>query len=449
MGDDDDPKDNLVKGMEAVWTFKRLEDDLYLILNGADGNGFRCFGFQRKDAPYPTFLTWQDTQMDAATGTCGAKVDGSTSADTPSTGDSTTTGLAPPCSSDLDCQPSALTLGSAVTLGEGAAVEQTITAGGVERESARGVLRYAASAATSIEVTMETDTAFQVNPSDACTQDGSTIATADCACDGSGGSVFCAIGSTCSSDGTTCSIAWASSVTVAGVANTIAGVGNGSVGTVTDVFTVADGLVTSSNVAGSGWNSGDADSVCVKESLVVGEWVTDQQGAAYEDIERCEKNQQGLDINCRLDYFCGMTSDINGDAYTKLLSNGGTVWNVKQLGCTKDPQRRWLCGRKPAYENKFLIRSLAGQDVNRDNSITNADYECLFFPQIGGGQYTHPRRAPRAPSRDGVWGGLAADGDGNNDNECGILLPDADMSQEQALVANKQATWALIPLPDY
>merc|ERR1712146_464963 len=138
------------------------------------------------------------------------------------------------------------------------------------------------------------------------------------------------------------------------------------------------------------------------------------------------------------DYFCGMTTDANGDAYTKLMSNGGAVWNVQQLGCTKDAQRRWLCERNPAYENKFLIRSLAGQDVNKDNSITAEDYECLYFPQIAGGQYTHPRRAPRAPSADGVWGGLAADADGNNDNECGILLPEEGMTQEQALVATSR-----------
>lgn len=48
-----------------------------------------------------------------------------------------------------------------------------------------------------------------------------------------------------------------------------------------------------------------------------------------------------------------------------------------------------------------------------------------------------------------MWGGIAADADGNGDNECGILPAEEGMSQEKALVDNMQATWSLIPLPDY
>jgi hypothetical protein len=274
-------------------------------------------------------------------------------------------------------------------------------------------------------------------------------------CGSASPSVICAAGSTCTSGSSTCSILYTATFTVGGAAQTIeagsftAGVINkGSVGTLTSAFDSATSVTTVTGVSGSAWAAASPPA-CLKENLVVGEWVTDKKGVEYKDIERCEKNRVGLDINCKLDYFCGMSDDVNGDAYTKLMSNGGAVWNVKQLGCTMDAQRRWLCGRNPEYDNQFLIRSLAGQDANRDNAITEADYECLYFPQIAGGQYTHPRRAPRAASNDGVWGGLVADADGNNDNECGILLPEEGMTQEQALVANKQATWSLIPLPDY
>merc|ERR1711918_172778 len=98
--------------------------------------------------------------------------------------------------------------------------------------------------------------------------------------------------------------------------------------------------------------------------------------------------------------------------------------------------------------NKFLIRSLAGQDANDDGAITVMDYECLYFPQIAGGQYTHPRRAPKSPSADGVWGGLMADADGNNDNEGGISTLDNE-AQEETLISNRQAVLMLIPLPDF
>ena len=70
--------------------------------------------------------------------------------------------------------------------------------------------------------------------------------------------------------------------------------------------------------------------------------------------------------------------------------------------------------------------------------MTKLDYECLFFPQIAGGQYTHPRRAPRAPSNDGVWGGLSADADGNGDNECGILVGEGDGAAEAKAAAAEE-----------
>merc|ERR1719506_2295995 len=137
--------------METVWTFKRLEDDLYLILNGADGMGFRCFGFQTPEAPYPTMIVWQDTQMEAASGVC---------------------------TTDRDCRPVELTVGTAVDVAVGDVVEQsTTTAGsGVARDVtsvSRGVVSVAATGTTTITVTMETGafSTASATTTDQCTKD--------------------------------------------------------------------------------------------------------------------------------------------------------------------------------------------------------------------------------------------------------------------------------------
>ena len=368
---DEDPKDNLVKGMETVWTFKRLEKDLYLILNAADGNGFRCLGFEVPDAPYPTLIAWKDTQMEAAEGTCN--------------------GTDTVCSTATDCMTMTITIS--------AGLDAAVVAGATFEQSSTSIPRGNGEAKVSTA-----RAAFTANFAAGATSVTVTFTS----------------GSIVDSD----DLAGTEGITIEDVAYA---------GTVTGVAT----------------NYDDVNADCVKEDLIVGEWVTDKDGVQSDDLEKCEVNRAGLPTNCKLDYFCGFETNSNGAAFDKMVSNGGTVWNVKQLGCTMDGERRWLCQRNPVYENKFMVRSLAGQDANRDNSITELDYECLFFPQIAGGQYTHPRRAPRAPSDDGVWGGLAADADGNGDNECGILPTTADETQEQRLVANKQATWTLIPLPDY
>jgi len=354
--------DNLVIGMEAVWTFRRLHDDLYLILNAADGHGFRCLGFQKPEAPYPTLIAWKDTNMDAAEGVCNA--------------------TETVCSSNNDCQPQKLTVSAAFTATVGMEVVQTKTIPG-----------------------------FGNNP-----------------------------------DQTVRSIGFVSAGS-AGTAVTVT-ISNGEFDTTASKGAVTiDG--TGVTVSGVGWLYEDVNSECVKEMLIVGEWRTDQDGVDADDLERCEVNGAGLPTNCRLDYFCGHQTDSNGAAFDKMMSNGGTIWNVHKLGCEADGERRWLCERNPRYENQFLVRSLAGQDANLDNSITKMDYECLYFPQIGGGEYTHPRRTPRAPTDDGVWGGLAADADGNADNECGMMLMADGESQEDRLVLNKQATWSLVPLPSF
>jgi hypothetical protein len=364
---DEDPKDNLVKGMETVWTFRRLEDDLYLILNAADGQGFRCFGFQVPDAPYPTMISWKQTMVDAATGICGR-----TATET--------------CVTDGDCQLVELT-GTFASLAAGDIIEQSTTVTG--SGNARDVTSTAAA-----EVVTFTTSLLTVKMID--------------------GDMVTGFSSTGFSVRTSADAAATIAVTAAAVRS-----------------------VTNGN------------DQCNKETEIVGEWVTDGKGPDGADgLDQCRTDRNGNPTQCKLSYFCGMEDNANGRAYGKLLANGGPVWNVQQLGCTADPRRRWLCEEDTAYDNKFMIRSLAGQDANDDGAITVMDYECLYFPQIAGGQYTHPRRAPKSPSADGVWGGLMADADGNGDNECGISALDGE-TQEEALVANKQATWTLIPLPDY
>jgi len=68
--DDVSPGENMVRTMEAVWTFRHLEDDLYIILNGAGGQGFRCLGFQEPTAPYPASIVWEGTTMIEDFGSC-------------------------------------------------------------------------------------------------------------------------------------------------------------------------------------------------------------------------------------------------------------------------------------------------------------------------------------------------------------------------------------------
>jgi len=189
---------------------------------------------------------------------------------------------------------------------------------------------------------------------------------------------------------------------------------------------------------------------CKKETIRTGEWVTDKKGPEFEELERCEYNRVGLPTSCRLAYFCGFEDDAAGSAIEKMMSNAGTVWNVKALGCSIDNERRWLCTKKRTYDNQWLIRSLARNDLNRDGVVDKLDYECLYFPQEGGGMYSHPRRAPLAAGSAGVWLGMggSSDVDGNGDVECGIYAPE-DISQEKALIDNKQATFSLIPLPSY
>lgn len=65
-------KKNIYDGKEAAWAFKRLKDDLYLIMNRAENN-LRCLGFESKDAPYPSLITYSQKPKEDAEGTCWIK----------------------------------------------------------------------------------------------------------------------------------------------------------------------------------------------------------------------------------------------------------------------------------------------------------------------------------------------------------------------------------------
>jgi len=262
--------------------FRRLKGDLYLMLNGADGNGFRCLGFQVPDAPYPTLITWTTTSVKADEGTCRMVDDDAEALDA---ANSTV-----PCKGDEHC-------------------------------------------------------------------------------------------------------------------------------------------------------GADDTKYCFYERVVMGEWVTDGKGPKDSELDQCTYNDGGIATSCTLGYYCGFEDSEDGAASEKLMSNGGTVWNVKPLGCQGK-----FCSEK-MWDNKWIIRSLARGDKNRDGVVDVLDYDCLYFPSEGAA-YTHPRRVPDAASDDGVWlgSGGSADVDANGDLECGIWT-DAGVSQETALVDNLQAVWSLIPLP--
>merc|ERR1719313_2194706 len=122
-------------------------------------------------------------------------------------------------------------------------------------------------------------------------------------------------------------------------------------------------------------------------------------------------------------------------------------------------ERRWTA-------EKYIIRSLAVGDENNDGVVDYADYRCIYFPDTVGGI---PEMVPAAPTPDGVWLGAGgdADVDANGDKECGISLlgfesgeemnaalkmagsADLELTQEKALIINKQAVIRLIRLPDF
>jgi len=310
--------------MEAAWTFMHIEQDLYLILNAADGNGFRCMGFQTPDAPYPTLLTWAPEVVQSSTGIC---------------------------------------------------------------KTADGNLPVLGVAQVTIKCKSD----------EACTT-------------------------------------------------------NTKFGTQLDF--------------------------CEFEYTETGEWRTDGQGPpTAAGLTKCDGDKENenseFDEKCPLEYWCGFLTNEAGQARSKMVSNGGTVWNVKPLACQgKYCEKRWT-------QEMYLIRTLATGDADNNDSVDEDDYRCLYFPS---GVGSIPRMVPEAPSTDGIWLGIggAADEDGNGDKECGIALigeggaaqnkrlgltgkmdtsqtaelgnkamTHDDETQEKELLLNHQATFRLIKLPNF
>merc|ERR1711966_251355 len=62
--------ENIISGAEAVWTFKHLEGEDYLIMSAQGQEGYQCLGFRAPGAPYPELLSWEPRSIADATGTC-------------------------------------------------------------------------------------------------------------------------------------------------------------------------------------------------------------------------------------------------------------------------------------------------------------------------------------------------------------------------------------------
>jgi hypothetical protein len=340
------PGENIVKGMEASWTFLHLELDLYMILNAADGNGFRCLGFSSPDAPYPSLLTWHGVTNTEPEGVCKTIVN------------------------------------------EGFDNETVVVAGGPESPQASQTHYGKAE----------------------------TVCVEDAECDGRVGR-----------------------------------------------------------------------DICERETVETGEWRHDGTGPDdMSGITKCDLQDDGAMRNteknrndCELVYFCGFETNEAGTAREKFMANGGTVWNVFPLACQGTPDRPAMVERSGAThignfcekrwtQDRYLLRSLVSADDNMDGVVDYDDYRCMYFPEGVGGI---PEMVPLSPSPDGVWVGHGgdADVDADGDKDCGISLlgfedgaamnealgitaggmMDEELTQEKALILNKQAVFTLIRLPDF
>merc|ERR1719502_2334112 len=212
-----------------------------------------------------------------------------------------------------------------------------------------------------------------------------------------------------------------------------------------------------------------------------GEWVTDGKGVLTEELTDCSESEKFEDgqlrssqrarDECALKYFCGFQDTEVGSAREKLMANGGTVWNVRPVGCNGgygfengDPmcQTRWT-------QEKYMVRSLAVGDQNMDGVVDEQDYRCLYFPS---GVGSIPRMVPKEATADGVWLGTggSVDVDADGDPNCGIALGRGgaaqnemlklentdnggaatdEETQEKELLINQQAIFSLVKLPNF
>jgi len=61
---------NIIDGGTAVWVFRHLQGEEYLIMSAMGSGGYRCLGFRAPGAPYPELLTWKESTIFDATGAC-------------------------------------------------------------------------------------------------------------------------------------------------------------------------------------------------------------------------------------------------------------------------------------------------------------------------------------------------------------------------------------------
>jgi len=56
-------EENILEGLEAAWTFRRISEANYLIYNRAGSKEYRCLGFQEPDATYPGMLVYVESRI--------------------------------------------------------------------------------------------------------------------------------------------------------------------------------------------------------------------------------------------------------------------------------------------------------------------------------------------------------------------------------------------------
>jgi hypothetical protein len=197
---------------------------------------------------------------------------------------------------------------------------------------------------------------------------------------------------------------------------------------------------------------------CIKGMVDTVEWMHTadmtrpplKQGLGIRDLAQVTRTVGGTE---QLAFFCGFDAGNTTGGVTamdRLMGAGNLVlWQISPLGCTG------LYCEKRVYEDLFTISSLASGDKNRDgvSGVEDPnDYDCLYFPSGAKlSQESHPMRVPRTDQNDFTWMGTidgSADTDVNGKIECGIAVdPEVEgATQEEALVANRQAVWKLIKL---
>ena len=61
---------DIISGGAAVWAFRHLKGEEYLIMADRKGAGYRCLGFRAPGAPYPELISWEEEIVEDARGEC-------------------------------------------------------------------------------------------------------------------------------------------------------------------------------------------------------------------------------------------------------------------------------------------------------------------------------------------------------------------------------------------